>query len=412
MADAMDSTGTPAKRTLSDSEVDISSRKSPKSEADRKLITLVENFFNERFETDCPVTAKTREVIIRFGVEVNKHLSEEIANQIQSVNSVVQLRLLMKEGFESIVKRLEKLENDKSEGKPKPTELSARSTYSDMLKKRTEVVPVSDKASPPATIEDDNQAKKFTVLEFENKVDDNGFTLVKSKLTKKLLKKQARVEKIIKTSTGNVAIQYDSLDQQQKVETILRDDPIEATRIRSSKNKSISIALKGISKEWKAEDVKRKLALENREHPFFRQVLSWDLKLLDPIDSRSRYKMGKITTSLQSARILMNSPKIYLDSMAVNAELWKPNHRRCHKCFKPNHVAAKCNDATKCSSCGGDHSAAQCDKKNAAKCEAKCIVCLRENKSANHRATIKDCPILMDEQMEEFRKIFHFVYDE
>ena len=240
-------------------------------------------------------------------------------------------------------------------------------------------------------------------------MDDSTFTVFKSRLTKKFLKKQARVEKIVRTSTGNVAIQYDCIDQQQKVEAILREEPIDAARVRSSKNKSISIALKGISKDWNVEDVKQSLVNENRDHQFFRQAQSWDLRLIDPIDGRSRYKMGKITTSLQSARILMNNPKIYLDSMAINAELWKPNHRRCHNCFKPNHVAAKCSDAVKCSSCGGDHAAAQCTKKNAPKCEAKCIVCLRENKTANHRASIKECPVLMDEQMEEFRKIFHFM---
>ena len=405
MGEPMDATGIPGKRTLSDSEVDSSSRKAARSEADKKLTALVENFFNERFETDCPITAKTREVMIRFGVELNKHLIDEI----QNVNSMVQLRLLVVDGFDTITKRLEKLENSKSEDKPKLAESSARSTYSDMLKKRSEVLPASAEVPPPAAIEDDNKAKNFTVLEFQEKVDDRSFTVFRSKLTKQLLKKQARVEKIVRTSTGNVAIQYDSIDQQQKVESILRDEPIDAARVRSSKNKSVSIALKGISKEWNVEDVKRKLANENRDHQFFRQAQSWDLRLIDPIDGRSRYKMGKITTSLQSARILMNNPKIYLDSMAVNAELWKPNHRRCHNCFKPNHVAAKCSDSVKCPSCGGDHAAAQCAKKNAPKCEAKCIVCLRENKAANHRASIKECPILMDEQMEEFRKIFHFM---
>ena len=143
MSEPMDATGIPGKRTLSDSESD-SSRKFAKSEADKKLNALVENYFNDSFETDCPITAKTREVIIRFGVEVNKHLVEEL----QNVNSMVQLRLLMLDGFDSITKRLDKLESSKSEDKPKPAETSARSTYSDMLKKRSEVLPVSAGAPP------------------------------------------------------------------------------------------------------------------------------------------------------------------------------------------------------------------------------------------------------------------------
>ena len=431
----MEATGTPDKRktqplshNLSDSDEESATTKSAKRDegntatnstkdlaVDAKLFGLVEDYYYTQFTTDWdepPITPAVRNLLVKFGVAVHKHLSEEIEEQIGSINCVADLRRMMKQGFDSVSARLAKLENAQSEGKaevkPNPAEKSAQITYSNMLKKRSEVDPETVNPKQTEKIEDDSHARKYTVLELENKVDDESFITVRSKLTKQLLKKQARVEKIVKTSTGNVALQYDTVEQQQNVERILQDEPIAPLKIRSSKNRPVSIALRGITREMTKDEVKKSLALENREHTFFRNAPSWDLQLIEPSDRRSRYQLGKITTSLQSARLLMNKPKIYLDSMAVNAELWKPGHRRCNKCLKPGHVAARCTEV-KCHVCGGNHTAVQCSRKDSG--EAKCIVCLREKKSSNHRATIKECPILMTEQLEEYQRVYNCVYD-
>ena len=85
----------------------------------------------------------------------------------------------------------------------------------------------------------ESQPRQFTVLDLEEKVDDEGFIEFKSKLTKKLMRKRARVDGIVKTAKGNVSLQYATDEEQRRVETILQEEPISGAKLRSSKDKSM-----------------------------------------------------------------------------------------------------------------------------------------------------------------------------
>ena len=243
----------------------------------------------------------------------------------------------------------------------------------------------------------------------DKKVDEDGFIEVRNKLTRKLKNRKIRVERIVKTGPGNVALEFENAAQQLKVEEILRAEPLNGSKLRSSSSNTVAVALRGIPKELTKDEVERQLKEENPDHPVF-QTSDWELKLLDQSVQGTKYKIGKLTTSLNSARIILKNPKIYLEWITLKADLWKPNHRRYSNCFETGHIGAKCNGRVRCSVCSGPHKADQCTSKRDHPDCAQCIVCLRAKQKADHQATLKECPILMKEQMDQFSKVYNNVY--
>ena len=380
--------------------------------ADKHLKALTSNFLDNCFELDRPIDAESRELLLRFGFDVYKYISEK-----EAVSSVQILAKQMHEGFNMITSKLEylhgqvtDLQSGKQEEKIKE---AGKASYADMTKKLETIKPKDEEIEPQKTkLVDPNLAKKFTVLELKDKVDDEGFQEVRSKLTKKLMGRKVRVDKILKTSNGNVSLEYPTVDDQQKVEQILKEYKPPGANIRSSTVRQVAIALRGIPKYLSAEEVKADLVAWNSEHPFgFGNNEGWTLRLLQPADKRSRFQVGKIIAPINRAKTLLNENfKVYVALTALRVELWKPNHSRCAKCFRSDHVASQCSNETMCVICGGDHSKDSCSKKDRPESFA-CVVCVRQQKKDfKHMATNKDCPILLGEQMLEYKKVYNYVH--
>ena len=376
------------------------------------LKAVAEEFLNNDFETGVQISAETRELLLRFGVQVYKRISEK-----EAVSSVQLLAAKMQEGFDVVQQKLDylhgqvrEIEESKNEEKNKEAE---KTSYANMAKKLVTMKPKDEQIQPKSTeLEDPTVAKKFTVIELQEKVDDDGFQIVRSRLTKKLQGKQVRVDKILKTSKGNVSLEFPTVDDQRRVEKILHESKAEGTNIRSSTVKQVAVALRGIPSYLSVEDVKAHLVEWNPDHPFrFDLTEGWTLKLLQPADKRSRYQLGKIIAPVNRARTLINSGwKVYVALTALKVEIWRPNHSRCAKCLQSGHMAAQCIGETICVICGGTHAKDTCPKKDRPDSLA-CVVCVREQKrDFKHSATTKDCPILFEEQMMEYKKVFNYVH--
>ena len=134
-------------------------------------------------------------------------------------------------------------------------------------------------------------------------------------------------------------------------------------------------------------------------------------KLLEQKDKRKKYRTGKLTVSAAQAKIILKRGKINLRYTTVKAELWKPSPKRCTKCLQPDHMTTDCKNRIKCVVCGDDHAAKECGKQER-KDLHKCIVCLRHKFKANHKASLRECPVLMEEAMVELKKVYNIVYDE
>ena len=382
------------------------------SQADKRLKAITQSFLDDNFELDRPIDAESRELLLRFGFEAYKYISGK-----EAVNNVQLLAKQMQEGFNLMTSKIEYLHgqvNDlqsvKQEEKMKEAD---KASYADMTKKLVTIKPKDEEIEPQKTeLVDPNLAKKYTVLELGDKLDDEGFQEVRYKITKKLVGKQVRVDKILKTNNGNVSLEYPTVEDQQKVEKILHDYKPPGANIRSSTVRQVAVALRGIPKYLTPEDVKDDLVAWNSEHPFrFDNPEGWTLKLFQPTDKRSRFQVGKIIAPINRAKTLLNNTsKVYVALTALRVELWKPNHSRCVRCLRTGHVASQCKGDIKCVICGGDHSKDTCSKYDRPESFA-CVVCVREQKKDfKHKATNKDCPILLEEQMLEYKKVYNFVH--
>ena len=387
-------------------------RKTNPNVADTRVKAIVEEFLNNEFDTGGQISPETRELMLRFGVHVYKHFSEK-----EAVSSVQLLAAKMQEGFDVVQQKLDYLheqvrdiEDSKNEVKSKEAE---KTSYANMAKKLVSMKPKEEQIQPMSTeLEDPTVAKKFTVLELQDKVDDEGFQIVRAKLTKKLQGQQVRVDKIVETNKGNVSLEFPTVDDQRRVENILRESKSPGTNIRSSTVKQVAVALRGIPSYLSVEDVKAHLVEGNPDHPFrFDLTEGWTLKLFQPSDKRSRYQLGKIIAPVDRARTLIDSRwKVYVALTALKVEIWKPNHTRCSKCLRSGHMAAQCSDVTTCVICGGDHAKDTCSKKDRPELRA-CVACVRDKKKDfKHTATTKDCPTLFEEQMMEYKKVFNYVH--
>ena len=380
-----------------------------KNTVDMRLKAITEEFLNNEFDPGVPIDPATRDLMVRFGIEAYKHIAER-----EAIDSVKLLDNKMNEGFSKVTSKIDflyeqlnEIVKGKQQEKIKEADLAS---YADMTKKLATIKPQDEVVEPKkAELEDPKLAKRYTVIELEEKVDDDGFQVVRSKLAKKLMGKQIRVDKIVKTNRGNISLEYPTTADQKKVEQILRDDKPSGASIRSSTVKQVAVALRGIPRYLSEDEVKAHLVDWNGDHPFkFGMTEGWTLKLLQPADGRSRYQLGKIIAPIDRARTLLNNNwRVYVALTALKVELWKPNHTRCVRCLQSGHLVKQCISETVCVICGEDHAKDVCNKKD----RMACVVCVKSGKKEfKHMATTKDCPILLAEQMLEYKKVFNYVH--
>ena len=370
------------------------------SDLDVRLTALARDFLLNKFDPEVKLDAKTKELLIKFGAQSYKYIAEK-----EMLSSIAQLSNEMKAGFAAVNERLGKLET-----KEQPENASAKLTYANMVTKLTTLKPEQTIEAKKIELEDETQAKKYTVIEMTEKVDDDGFQLVKSKLSRKLKGQHVRVDRILKTSSGNVSLEFPTCDAQKKVENILNRDPLPGVKLRSSSIKQASVAIRGIPIGLSVEEVKSQLKEENPDHPFGFEGTNWNLRLVQSVEWKGRFQLGKITAPISQVKHLLDNKKVYLEFTALKVDLWKPGHSRCNKCFRTGHVASSCNGDVSCVVCGGNHSMSMCDKRDRPDMMC-CIVCVRtQQKNHRHKATLKDCPILHEESMQEYKKVFNQIH--
>ena len=176
--------------------------------------------------------------------------------------------------------------------------------------------------------------------------------------------------------------------------------------IRSSADRKVHFAIRGVPAEYTAERLERDLPFYNECHPY---IMAERLSIKDArqieenhVDDR-RFKTFKLTVSTKHAKLLLDNDAFYLDIRRVRVTLWKPS-TRCTKCLKTGHYARDCEDLV-CRHCSGDHLSYRCpNMKN--KASHNCVVCRRaRHRNTQHRASTEECPILQHEAAEETNKV-------
>ena len=251
------------------------------------------------------------------------------------------------------------------------------------------------------------QGPGYIVLEQESKIrDPDDVKRVKKKLANKFRGKQIQVDNLVVTKNGNVSLEFPNRDEQKKAEQLLANNSIRGMTPRSSMEKNTHLALRSVPVEMTIEEIKDEL-VANNHHEVFKtnkwQVFETSTQTLP----NQRFKTVKLIVPEQCATAILREERLLFDWKSVKVEMWSPGHKRCTNCFSNKHRAnnntnQQCMEIV-CNTCGGDHRATQCRITNKAK--FFCIVCNKARQSNfNHRAVIKECPILKDEALNEARK--------
>ena len=381
--------------------------KATKWDVDSKLNAVVEDFLLNHFEIEGQINGKTKELLVRFGGEVHKHIVEK-----ESINAVAELQKSMKEGFETVLGQLKNLNKRQPDYVAKPHEKLSRPTFADTVKGYAATVLKGDTSTEPekmeAVIRKEAEFGCYTILQADEKhipckelADD--WTEVISRRQKK---EKIKIVRLRQTNNNKVAIGFSDAGEQRKFEETIGREPIKGAVIRSSAERKVHFAIRGVPAEYTAERLERDLPFYNERHPYImaEQLSIKDARQIEDnhIDDR-RFKTFKLTVSTKHAKLLLDNDAFYLDIRRVRATLWKPS-TRCTKCLKTGHYARDCEDLV-CKHCSGDHISYRCPNMRS-KASYNCAVCRRAgHRNIQHRANTEECSILKLEAAEETNKV-------
>ena len=258
---------------------------------------------------------------------------------------------------------------------------------------------------------------RFAVLEIEDnhkvKTDDefNGF---KKHLSRSLQGKKIRISKVVKTKAGNVSLEFRDDSAKQQAEQILLKDPPMYTKLRPSKTPvpMTHIAIRGVPVELDEAELRNQLRNNNDGFTILKKpeaALKTGGEFVKP---RQRTRTWKLSIPrCDDARKIVKQSYLYIDLESLSVELWAPGPRRCTTCFSTEHLAnkpTKCNNMI-CNICADHHPAKDCQKTKSED-QFKCYVCAMLRSNHNHRATVKDCPVLRKEKLDEVKKAAEFLH--
>ena len=363
--------------------------KKPKVRADVKIRGLVSHYLDNEFDTAEPLTPIMREQMFKFGVGLHDFISRE-----GGYLDVEILANKMDSGFKEIEKRLAAFE--------KPVEKTAEQTYAMATKRFLGNESSDDDGNLSSKRED---TSKFSIIEMEDKIDDEGFKIVKQSLAKKL--NGVRVDRVVRTKAGNISLEFNDSNHQTKADNILMSSPLPRTTVRSSTKRNVALALRGVPMELSDDELQEQIRRKNPDLQVFKTT-EWSLISAEQ-PSRKLYGTKKLVVPVAVAKQLLHAGRIYIDLHSLNLELWKPNIGRCGNCLEKGHNRRDCSQANVCIICAGNHWSSACPNSKSA-ASHRCIVCTRNKIEARHMATSKHCPTLHKETECELDRMMNKIY--
>ena len=376
--------------------------KSGKSAYDLRIGAMIRQFYNEEFDAgDMQVDGNMRELMLRFGAEVFKHLSSSETERLVSG-----LASEMRAGFKSITDGLATGGSLKTTENKKPEVVNLAMTYAAAASK--EEPNSQDAKKMEKAIEKAADIGCYSVVHPSNyaestKEQANEWITVISERQKKL---NVRLNRVRTTNRNNVSIYFKDSREQAKFMDSLEDDPIRGAEIRSSAARKVSFALRGVPAEYDVQRLEQDLIKYNGEsHEYFKQ------EMLMVKDSRKatagtkddrRTKTFRIMTTMKNARLLLDDPNLYVSMRRFKVSLWKTNER-CNKCLDKGHKGDDCTGRLVCKHCSGNHLSYNCERGSDAGAR-KCAVCFKLKKDSSHRADVDSCPTLQSEALESVNK--------
>ena len=357
---------------------------------DKKLEAIVEDYFVHTFQSEQRISPGTKEMVIRFGVEVAKHVNSQ-----RSIDSLMMLNNQMKLGFENIsaqlksgLKELEDKVHVESVSKTGETR-----SYAEAVAKIVE-------RKPEEKSENVRENGCYTILQAEDNSTPSDEQ--RDKWTEVLGRKQKqynlKVNNVHVTKKKNMAVTFKNRNDQKRFEESLNSDPIPGAGIRSSSDRRVVFAIRGVPGDYDADKLVEELYHRNADHPY---LLAEKLDVKDArkpngnmVDDR-RYKTFKLWASSKYAGILLDHCDMYINLRRVHLELWRPNER-CSSCLDKGHISSDCRQKLACKHCGGEHRSYQC-KQSRNDNNHHCVICFRAGKPHNHRAVEASCPVLKNE---------------
>ena len=361
------------------------------SKYDTWIRDMVAEIYWDEFRGGEPHDPETRRLLINFGVTVFKRLSSSETERL-----VTGLATEIRAGFQSITKQLDDGLRRKQAESNKPEVVNAAMTYAAAASKAA-VAP--DEKEMEKAIDKAAVNGCFSVIQASNsdestKKQAEDWTEQVSKRQKKL---NIRLNRVRTTNKNNVSIYFKDSREQEKFMRSLEEDPIKGADVRSSANRKVSFALRGVPAEYTEESLERELFQYNGDtHPYFKSealVVKDARKIKDGTRDDRKTKTFRIMATMRNARLLLEDPNLHVAMRRFKISLWKANER-CHKCLENGHKGDECRGKLVCKHCGGSHFSYNCDRNSDAK---KCVVCFKLGKDHKHRADVDSCPILQDE---------------
>ena len=384
-----------------------------------------------KFEAARELDEATKEIMVDFALQSYQHLNER-------ENDEASLSVKMEKGFRSLdrdvkmlvdrISSLEKAQNEVNKtGTDKITKIDERcrllqeatipseaeKTFAEITKK---VLPKKQSETTKPRVEQAVETKnRFIVLETEDnwKVQsEDDLKLAKKEIAKVFKGEKIRTQRIVKTGAGNISIEFDDKQNQDKaVQMLQRKTPIHM-QLRNARDQLTHLAMRGVPTELTEKDIQAQLQENNEDFPIFNDPRNYTLKTGDRTLNRST-RTWKLSVPREDAVRMVRQKRLFLDIESVLIVLWAPGHKRCTTCFSTEHKAnypRKCQKLV-CNMCAGFHMARDCTKINKVE-DHKCYVCAFNKLNANHCATTRDCPILGKEAISEAKKATAALYGE
>ena len=191
--------------------------KSAKWNVDVKTKAVVEDFLLNHFEIEDPIDGKMKELLVRFGGEVHKHIVEK-----ESVNAVVELQKSMREGFVTVLEQLKNINTKQPDNIAKPQEKLSRPSFAETVKGYAATVLKADTSTEPekmdAVIRKEAEFGCYTILQAdENHIPCKELTDDWTEVISRRQKKEKiKIVRLRQTNSNKVAIGFSDAGEQKK----------------------------------------------------------------------------------------------------------------------------------------------------------------------------------------------------
>ena len=361
---------------------------------------MIEDFYIHEYKPEGDISPQEKDRLIKFSTLAVRNVLERL-----NIKEKIDLASKVDNGFDEIKSLLKKnqvgIANPTSYAKAAMTGIGSTSST-------TQAAQLSPKPSPTVT------SGRYTILKrAEKKIEsEEELRAIKRQLQPKFKQANLRVDMVRKTAQGNLALEFLEEGDQKKVEQFLGANPIPGWQFRSSMEKNIAIALRGVPAYHDDKSLRKELEEFNAKHPFMRHK-GWSVI---PVTSKSsrrgvqRTKTWKIIAPLEAARTLLNDPRLMIEMQSLVAELWKPGPKRCFRCYSSEHTLKNCSAKPVCKYCTGLHESQDCREQLQVESH-KCIICIKaKQKNVQHSADHRECPLLEQEVTQEFEKLRLLIY--